>query len=1106
MRNLSLYLFALFIFSGCNENTSDNYLESGFQNPPAECKPKTWMHALSGNMTKEGLTKDLEAIAEVGLGGVLLFNVSANIPAGEVTYNSPKHHEMIKHAALECERLGLTFGFHNCDGWTSSGGPWITPENSMKMVVWSETIVTGGDVSTQLEQPFTRKDFYRDIAVLAYPSFASEIADSKVKPHITASDKSVDLTKITDGNPDNETLISGDKPWIQFDYGKVYPIQSLFMTVKERWFNVELLTSNDGVQFTKVKDLYKHKTVHQRDDIFEHFEPLNARYYRIQFSQPTTVKEVRLMSTYALGSLLPRTGINRIDDYHLPPIGTPASDMVIAPQSIINLTAQMDDRGMLRTTLPEGTYTVLRMGYTTNGLENAPSSEEGRGLECDKFSKKAIETHYNAFIRTAIDNLEGINSMQYIEIDSYEMAMQNWTDDLDSIFKAEKGYDLIPFLPLFAGRFVESPEASDAVLSDFRRFTCDLTTNNYYGHFTELANRDGLLTYFEPYGDGLINELDVAGTADINMGEFWLERKVRMMSAAISGSRIYGKNIVSAESFTSIPRVNWKGHPAMVKQKGDSAWMDGINEFMLHRFAHQANTHVKPGMTLDRWGFHFDRTNTWWYNAGAEWFKYMARGSFMLRQGIPVSDMLIYIGEGSPNAPFYRDDFEPNIPHSINFDCINTDALINRIRVEKGKLVLPDGISYRILVLKNCEKLSLKSLKKIHEIALAGVPVVGVTTIEPIGYLVSEELNMKFIQLVSEIKAAARVYTHNNWDAIFKDNGIIPDLDFAGRKDMGYTHRQTSDTDMYFFYNRDNSAQRFTCNFRVDGRIPELWNPVNGEIKKLGQFVHNEGVTTAWIDLEAEESVFVVFRESSEGVKSVNLADNPDLAGEYTLDAKNQLRFSTSKNGEYTARLNDGRTSITIVDNIPLPVKIEGIWEVAFLKENDYQATHTFDGLSDWKDSENNNIKYYSGTAIYRKTFPFDKSKATNEDRFMLDLGIVHVVAEVKLNGKNLGVLWLSPFRVDITDALVSGENKLEISITNQWTNRLIGDEQFPATDSYDKSVEKMPSWYVNNEPMPDSERTTFCTAAFYKATDPLMPSGLIGPVQIGVEKQKNQL
>ncbi|PQJ77587.1 hypothetical protein BTO16_11925 [Polaribacter glomeratus] len=1060
------------------------------------------MHALSGNMSKEGLTKDLEAIEKVGLGGVLLFNVSEHTPAGKIAYNSPEHHEMLKHAATECDRLGLTFGFHNCDGWSSSGGPWITPENSMKMLVYSDTILKGGQVNVKLKQPFTRKDFYKDVAVLAYPTLPSEKVDFNNKPKITSSDPNFNSGLVVDKNSKTEATIEGKNSWVQFDYGKSYTIQSFFMEVKDRWASAELLTSNDGINYTKVKDLFKHKTVHQRVDFFDHFEPITARYFRINLHSVSVIREINLMATFTVGNLLARTGLLRIDDNELSNIGNPKKEMIIDPKTIINLSAKMDAKGNLKTTLPKGDYTIIRFGYTTNGQENAPSSVSGRGLECDKFSKKAIKTHYDNFITKAVQNLKGNNSLQYIEIDSFERGLQNWTDELDTVFKQKDGYDLVQFLPLFTGRFVESAKASDAVLSDFRKLTCDLVTENYYGYFSELCHKDGLKTYFEPYGDGMINELDVAEKADINMGEFWPDRKVKMMGAAISGSRIYGKNIVSAESFTSIPKTNWKGHPGMVKVEGDSAWVQGINQFMLHRFAHQANTQVKPGMTLDKWGFHFDRTNTWWYNAGEAWFKYMQRGSYMLRQGLPVSDVLIFIGEGSPNAPFYRDDFEPNIPNETNFDNVNADVLINGITIKKGQIVLPSGTSYKVLVLKNCEKLSLKSLEKIHKIALAGIPVVGVKTIEPAGYLVSEKLKETFKKLVLEIKNQPKTYADFNWKKIFKENNIATDLDFVDRDDLLYTHRKDENTDIYFFYNRDKKAAVFECDFNIDGKIPELWNPIDGSTKKLGQFIHKKGQTKAWIHLEGEEAVFVVFRESSRGIHTVSLENQPNnIQTEYILNSKNQLQLMVKENGIFIANLDSGEKRRIEIKNIEKPIDISKNWNVEFLKENDFEAKIPFKELTDWKDHKNENINYYSGTAVYRKSFSFDDKKSEKTARYILDLGKVSIAAEVILNGKNLGVLWMSPFKLDITKQLQKGENTLEIKVTNQWTNRLIGDERFPATDGFDKEGASMPDWYVNNQPMPKSKRTTFTTANFYYENSSLISAGLLGPVQIKNER-----
>jgi hypothetical protein len=314
---------------------------------------------------------------------------------------------------------------------------------------------------------------------------------------------------------------------------------------------------------------------------------------------------------------------------------------------------------------------------------------------------------------------------------------------------------------------------------------------------------------------------------------------------------------------------------------------------------------------------------------------------------------------------------------------------------------------------------------------------------------------------------------------------------------MGYTHRKTADTDIYFFYNRDKTAQQFDCKFRVDGKIPELWNPVTGETKKLGQFEHQNGFTTVWIHLEAEESVFVVFRESSKGVRSVRPKQGNNRFVEYTLNNENQLVLHSIQNGSYSVLLNNGKTTEVSIVDLNEPFSITGSWEVEFQKENGYEAMQTFNVLSDWKNHSNENIKYYSGTAIYRKSFNFEKNDLSDHKQYLMDLGNVEVIAQVKLNGKDLGVIWMPPFRTDISEALLNGENKLEIQITNQWTNRLIGDERFAAADGYDRSAQKIPDWYINNEPMPASERSTFCTYPFYNKNSQLISAGLLGPVQI---------
>jgi hypothetical protein len=548
-----------------------------------------------------------------------------------------------------------------------------------------------------------------------------------------------------------------------------------------------------------------------------------------------------------------------------------------------------------------------------------------------------------------------------------------------------------------------------------------------------------------------------------------------------------------------MPGINWKGNPAMAKITGDKAWAAGINEFMFHRFAHQANPNVKPGMTMNRWGFHFDRTQTWWENAGADWFKYIARGSYLLRQGVPVSDLLVFVGEGSPNSIFERNDFEPNIPAGTNFDNVNTNVLLNRIQLKNREMVLPEGTTYKILVLKNCDKISLKTLTRIHEISKAGVPVVGLKPGKLAGYNNSAEDVSTFKKIVDEIWANPKTYSHFDWEKIIEQEQISPDFKISGRDDITFMHRSTDEAEIYFFYNPDSISRQFEITSRVKEKIPELWNPMLGSTTKIGRFVHDGDKTKVWLTMEAEGSAFLVFRESSKGVVSVVEPGDHPFTTEYTLDENNKLVFTSSENGTFEAKTSNGKKLRSIVENIPDPLQIDGAWDVQFLKEHDYDSTHVFDQLSDWKDNAIDEIQHYSGTAIYRKTFSMEE--ISDDKRYVLDLGNVKIVADVKLNGKKVGIDWMPPFELDITDFIQAGENKFEIEITNQWSNRLIGDERYPVDytleleGNFPKKI--MPEWYVNQEPIPAGKRTTFCTATFYKATDPLMPSGLLGPVSI---------
>ncbi len=1099
----------VFLLLSCHqpEGTDTKYLEEGFINPPQSAKPKTWMHAMSSNMSKEGLTKDLESMAEVGIGGLLLFNVTQGIPKGNITYNSDEHQAMIKHAAQECERLGLSFGVHNCDGWSASGGPWISPEESMKMVVWSETIVKGGDgVDVQLEKPTTREGFYKDIAVLAYPSLSSELDDFENTPVISSSDKEFNTSIATDNRIEESAAIekANDKnPWIQFEYKKVKSVRSIFMVFEDRGGEAELQISEDGKNFTSVRKLSKVRTGKGEWAINDHFDAVTSNYFRLQLNGDMKIKEVKLLATYNINNPLGRTSIARTEDVALDPIGTPEVSMVIDPKSILDISSKMNTSGWLYVDLPEGDWTIMRFGYTSTGAFNNPASDEGRGLEVDKLSRPAFKKHYDAFVKKVVDNTKPVapNALQYVEIDSYEMGGQNWTENFDESFKADMGYDFIPFLPVVAGRFVENAKISDAVLWDYRTLISDMMTENYFGYFAELCKADGLKSYIEPYGFGPLNDLEIGGKADIPMGEFWMNRPLNMVSSAVSSAHIYGKPVISAESFTSTPEINWKGNPAMAKISGDRAWALGINEFMFHRFAHQANPNVEPGMTMNRWGFHFDRTQTWWKNAGAAWFKYIARGSFMLRQGVPVSDLLVFVGDGAPNSTFDREAL--GIPSGYNFDCVNADVLLNRVTIDDGKLVLPEGTSYRMLVLKNVGKIKLETLKRIHQLSKEGITIVGEKPEQLAGYHINENEKSTFKNLVDEIWASKNTISGFDWQSIFTKNKLTPDFSIADRKDIDFMHRTLAGAEIYFFANTDSIPQNFDVNFRITGKIPEQWNPMNGDRKLLAQFEEHNNGTHISISLAAEESVFIVFRESSKGIVSILSPSD----GIFELTTAHELQATVNKEGTQELSLSNGNKVKLTVKDIPKPIGLEGSWQVQFEKRGGYEGLVPFDSLIDWRHHPDENIRYYSGTATYTKSFSVPTNSINPETKIQLDLGSVNIVADVIINGKQIGACWMPPFVVDVTDAIESGENKIEIEITNQWSNRLIGEERYPSNDgNYKLEGQRpkgnMPAWYVNNEPVPAGKRTTFTTAPFYKVDDPLMPSGLIGPVQFLFSKQ----
>lgn len=1095
----------------CKQQKSNVELENNFKNPPPEARPRTWMHSMSSNMSKEGFTKDLEAMADAGIGGIILFNVTTGKPKkGKVIFNSHEHIEMTAHAAKECERLGLTFGIHNCDGWTSSGGPWVTPEHSMKQLTFSQQIVKGGKVKVNLETPSSVANFYQDVAVIAYPSLVSELADENNQPSVKSSDKKLNISIINDGKIEEKTTLKVEKEgveWVEFQYSKPFRANSIYLnfhTRVSREMRLVLKVSDDGINYTKaaeLKPLRMGKIEHGVDMILDNIQ---AKYFRIEAPVSLDISEISLSAVKKFDNILARTSLFKLENHRIPSIEGAKKDAAIRKEDILNLSTFMDENGLLQTELPKGDWTIMRFGYTITGAVNGPASEEGRGWEVDKMSRESFKIFYEGYVRNVIDASKKVapNALQYIEIDSYEVGGQNWTKDYQSFFKEELGYDIIEYLPLYAGRYIDNADTTERILWDVRNFNSKLMTDNYFDYFTELCHKDGLISYVEPYSfNAGFNELDATKKVDIPMGEFWMHQRYQA-ETAVSGARIYGKNIVSAESFSAQPNINWKGHPGTLKLTGDKAWTLGINEFFFHRFTHQSNTHVMPGLTMYQWGSHIDRTQTWWYNAGKAWFKYLARGQYILRQGIPVSNLLVFVGDGSPNSIVHRRNLK--IKKQTNFDCINADALINRISVKDKTLNLPNGIQYHGLHLTNTKEMRLSTLKKIAELAQESILIVGAKPKTIGGHNNSDIDKNEFDRLVDLVWSKPTTYEKADWDELFANNNVPVDLKISNGEEIEYIHRKTKTEDIYFFYNPTDKEKTFDCTFNVDGKIPELWNQMTGETTKLGAFKHKNGQTQVAISFPAEGSGFIVFRESSKGVKSVdpkNALNNKNLR--FTLNTDNVIQVESNQTETLKLELSDGTKKSLDIEKLPDNVLLKNAWNVEFPDTKSGGRKVVFDSLMDWTHHANEEIKHYSGTANYETTFTIHEKMLVEGIKCRLDLGEVNIAARVFVNGKDIGMVWTKPYVIDISSAIQLGENTLKIEVTNQWTNRLIGDEHFPdATGYHDDKSKKMPDWFINNEPAPLKQRSTFTTFNFYTKDSELIPAGLVGPVKLIFSKK----
>lgn len=796
-----------------------------------------------------------------------------------------------------------------------------------------------------------------------------------------------------------------------------------------------------------------------------------ALYYRAPYSSVKGVKQY-----------LPYTAIHPETD----------KDAVIDKSRIIDLSGKLHADGTLDWMAPKGNWTIMRLGKRNNGAITRPAPVPGLGFEADKFDTVALRAHLDNYIgklinKTGKPDAAAQGGLKKLHIDSWEMGAQNWTGNFRAEFTKRRGYDPLPYYPVYAGNVVESNEISERFFWDLRQTAQELVLENHAGYVKQYAHKLGMKLSIEPYDMNPTADLELGNIADIPMCEFWskgygFNSSFSCMEATSIG-HVNGKSLIPAEAFTAQDDM-WKQYPGSMKNQGDWAFATGINRFVYHTFQNQfLADSLKPGATMGPYGVHWDRSQTWWPMVTG-YHDYVSRCQFMLQHGRTVADVLYLTPEGSPHVfrpPSSALEGDVVIPDrkGYNFDGCSPGQLY-KATVRDGNIVFHGGASYRLLILPAVKTMTPSLLQKITELVNAGATIVGSPPLKSPGLsnypICDVQLATMAKKLWGTLQAPDQQITHQfgkgkliwggelskNIDDLYPEYSLTAEIltkmniqqDFIANGQLRYTHRVIGNDDVYFVSNKTDQQVETTASFRTLNNIIQLWDPMTAKIRVLPEHSKKDGSILVPLKFEPYQSYFLVF---TKGVSAV-------------ANHKNFAAYKIIKT-------------------------LTGPWQVSFDPKWGGPKSVRFDELKDWTQRPEDGIKHYSGIAMYHKTFELLPGVLQQKGKkISLDLGEVNNMARIRVNGKDVGVLWTAPWRIDISTADLKTHNQLDIEVVNLWPNRLIGDERLP--DDGIQSDGLWPEWLIKGMPR-KSKRFTFTTHKFYTKDSPLLKSGLIGPVTL---------
>ena len=1040
--------FAVFLTLCTGLQAQPGNLVQIFNDPPQEARPQVWWHWMDGNVSREGIRKDLEWMKRSGIGGFHQFDAGGiDMPRAakvKLPYLSDGWKDVFRYSLQLADSMGLEATIASAPGWSSTGGTWVTPEDALKKLEWRSVDVVGGKVDIVLPDLYRTVGPYQDyfqgndrVEVLPYGKDLVVLA-VKRSPRDLSMEGMGAVTNVTD------TLITVTFP--KSRKIRSFTLKSQAMGGRPRKGEPDcrnvLEYSKDGRTWKTVLRILPARIPYTTENI----PPVRARYFRVRGEKLEGLElhtVCRIEHSEELGGFSNNFDFNR---FHTP--------KARAPEEVIDLTGDMAPDGTLTCSLPKGRWRIYRFGWSITGKVNHPASPEATGLEVDKLDKDAWMRYFHHYLdlyKEMSGGLLGERGIRYLLTDSYEAGSYTWTPSLPEEFRARRRYELIPWLPVLAGEIIGSSEMSEGFLWDWRKTLGELFCENYE-RIGDLLEEYGLAgNYCETHeggrayvGDGMDPKLH----SSIPMAAIWMENTptgsgvpsaIADIRESASAAHISGKSIVAAESF-SVNGDEGRAYtycPENMKYIADVALSAGLNRFVIHESASQPNDAYLPGLQLFRYGQWFHRNETWGEYARV-FTDYLARSSAMLQQGSAVADILLYYGEDSNITSLYGGesfDLLPDVPSGYEYDFVNPTALL---------AMEPDSsFRYKVLWLdRNCETMSLEVVRKIQEFADAGVRICGSVPTRVAGLKALQADQVVFRRVVRDIWRSGRYNVFGTLAEALE--GMEPDClaSFDGKEasptDFRYVHRALPDGGhLYWIRNFSGSDTKAAISFKEHCRYAALFNPENGSVIPLDPSVEGNRALVS-IPMIPSDAFFIVF------------SDNPFVpTGSRTwFDSRSSTPSS--------------------------PLAQPAGWHLRFSQKGGGKAEEYFNDLHSWTESANPVVRYYSGTAVYYTDFTVARESLDSFESISLDLGEVKNIAEVILNGKPAGVLWKAPFRTeDIKPLLKEGRNTLEIKVTNLWRNRMIGDVQ------------------------PGEKNPVTAIRRFYKAGDELLPSGLLGPVTV---------